>query len=190
MLLCCTVASGKNICVKKAESSRTCSGRYYTLRKDLARAPKLAVGSRFCRVQWDEIRREMAGVETEIYMWAQSSFSRTISCLVLIIFCLLLRLKILKMNWKSNRHQPSNKHPPRTIKRSPSRAQNWIRSPKNVSPPKRPFDKYKPTGPHRRAFLKSHEKCSYARENVYREICERLNDSCWNTLFDKVYFMK
>ena len=118
-------------CVKKAESSRTCSGRYYTLRKNLARAPKLPVGSRVCRVQWDEIRREMAGVETELYMWAQSPFSRTISCLVLIIFCRLVRLKILKMSWKSNKHQTSNKHPSRIIKRSPSRAQNWIRSPKN-----------------------------------------------------------
>ena len=51
VLLCYTVASGKNKCVKKAESSRMCSGRYYTLRKDLARAPKLPVGSRVCRVQ-------------------------------------------------------------------------------------------------------------------------------------------
>ena len=153
VLLCYTVASGKNKCVKEAESSRTCRGRYYTLRKDLARAAKLVVGSRVCPVQWDEIRREMAGVETEIYMWAQSSFSRTISCLVLIIFCRLLRLKILKISWKSDKHQPSNKHPPRIIKGSPSRAQNWIRSHKS-----KPTEKaFWQIWAQRRAFLKSHE---------------------------------
>ena len=36
VLLCYTVASCKDQCVKK-ESSRKCSGRYYTLKKDLAR---------------------------------------------------------------------------------------------------------------------------------------------------------
>ena len=46
VLLCYTVASCKDQCVKK-ESSRKCSGRYYILKKDLARAPKLAVGSEF-----------------------------------------------------------------------------------------------------------------------------------------------